>query len=94
MKINPVVKLNDGIVISWALALANMVMNPKCALIDREVFLETLDRELVNHFAALNVANQEERRAMLEMLAAACSEFSAFDTSAPLRAQKPEGRPS
>ena len=94
MQLQHVVKLSDGMVLSWALALANMVMNPRCALIDRTKFLENLDRELVKRFIELNEATDDERRAMLELLVAGSSEFSAFDTSAPLRASPPEGRVS
>ena len=94
LQLNPIVKLTDGIVVAWALTLANMTMNPKCALINREEFLENLDREFVKHFAELNEATPDERRARFEMLVAANSEFSAYDPSAPLRATTPEGRPS
>ena len=86
LRINPVVKLSDGLVIAWGLALANMTMNPKCALIDRTKFLENLDRELVQRLAEFGDCTDDERRARLEMLVAGASEFSAYDPSSPLRA--------
>ena len=88
LRINPVVKLSDGLVIAWGLALANMTMNPKCALIDRTKFLENLDRELVQRLAELGDCTDDERRARLEMLVAGASKFSAYDPSSPLRAGK------
>ena len=91
LRLNHIVKLGDGVVISWALALANMAMNPKCSLIEREAFLENLDRELVKRFAELKEASPDERHAMLELLVAGNSEFSAYDPSAPLRATQPAG---
>ena len=95
LRINPIVKLTDGLVVAWGLSLGIMTMNPRCALIDRHKFLETLDRELVLRREELADCTDDERRAKLEMIVAGCSEFSGYDTSAPLRAAgTPVGKPS
>ena len=89
--IKPVGRLNDGVVLSWALALANTTMNPRLLIADREKLHANLDKHITERLAALDAATPEQRRAMIEVLVAGSCEFSPYDTSAPLRAVPPEG---
>ena len=89
--IKPVGRLNDGEVLSWGLALACTMMNPRLIVADREKLHQNLDKHITERLAALGEATPEQRRAMLELLVAGSCEFSPYDTTAPLRAAPPEG---
>ena len=91
VKIKPVARLSDAVVVGWALALACTVMNPRLLVIDREVFIKRLDDAVVERREALDAATPEQRRAMLELLVAGSADVSPYDTTAPLRAVPPEG---
>ena len=91
LKLNPEVRLSDGVVISWGLALANLTMNPALSLIDRKALVQQINHEVVQHLAEFEGCDDDTRRAKIEMLIAGASEFSGYDTSAPLRAVPPEG---
>ena len=90
LKLNTEVRLTDGVVIAWGLALANLTMNPALSLIDRKALVEQINHEVIQHLAELE-SDDDTRRAKIEMLIAGASEFSGYDTSAPLRAVPPEG---
>ena len=94
LKLNTEVRLSDGVVIGWGLALACLTMNPELSLIDRKALVEQINHEVIQHLAELEGCDDDTRRAKIEMLIAGASEFSGFDTSAPLRAVPPEGRVS
>ncbi len=95
LKLNPEVELRDSVVLSFAVALATMAMSGHCAIIHREKFLGDLDREVVRHLADFANRTEDERRAMLDLLFAGSCEFSAYDTSSPIRAAgTPAGEPS
>ena len=91
LKLNLEVRLSDGIVIAWGLALANLTMNPNLSLIDRKALVQRINHEVVQHLAELGDCDDETRRAKIELFIAGASEFSGYDTSAPLRAVPPEG---
>ena len=44
--VNPDIKLGDGAVCEWALAMSNYLMNPRFSVIDREDFAVLLDKHL------------------------------------------------
>ena len=94
LKLNTEVRLTDGVVIAWGLALANLTMNPALSLIDRKALVEQINHEVIQHLAELESDDDDTRRAKIEMLIAGASEFSGYDTSAPLRAVPPEGMTS
>ena len=91
VQIRHVARLSDATVVGWALALANAVMNPRLLIIDREKFLKQLEGNLAKRLDAYEAAEPEQRRAMLELLVAASTDVSPYDTTAPLRATPPEG---
>ena len=90
LKLNTEVRLTDGVVIAWGLALANLTMNPALSLIDRKALVEQINQG--DSALAELESDDDTRRAKIEMLIAGASEFSGYDTSAPLRAVPPEGR--
>lgn len=89
MLVNPEIKLGDGLVIGWALALANYLMNPAFSVINRTDFAEKLDAQLA--LADLENCTPDQRRARIGLLIAKASESSGYNTSETLRAAKPEG---
>ena len=91
LRLNPDATLRDSVVLGFAVGIANMAMSGHCAIIDRKKFLETLDREVVRRMPEFAERTDDERRAMLGLIFAGCSEFSSYDASAPLRAVPPDG---
>ena len=89
--LNPDAILRDSVVLGFAVGIANLAMSGNCAIIDREKFLETLDREVVRRMPEFAERTDDERRAMLSLIFAGCSEFAPYDTNAPLRATPSEG---
>ena len=49
----PPVKLGDGLVISWALAMTNYLMNPKFSVIDTDNFTDRFFEQLEPNLADL-----------------------------------------
>ena len=94
LRINPDATLRDSVVLGFAVGLANLAMSGHCAIVDREKFLETLDREVVRRMPEFAQRTDDERRAMLSLIFAGCCEFSPYNTADPLRATAPEGAPS
>ena len=88
MLLNPAVKLTDGLVIGWGLALANFVMNPKFSVIDQEDFADKLFGHLEPY---MTEATGDEKRARINLCVAAASQVSGYDAEGPLRASSPEG---
>ena len=91
LKLNPEVRLSDGVVIAFGLVLANLTMTPDLSLINRKALVEQINHEVIQHLAEFGGDDDDTRRAKIEMLIAAASEFSGYDASAPLRAAPPEG---
>ena len=91
MIINPILKLGDGVVVSWALAMTNFLMNPKFSVIDREDFADKFDKVLAPHLAELSTCTDDERLARINLCVAAASQFSGYDAEGPLRAAPSEG---
>lgn len=94
LRLNPDAVLRDSVVLGFAVGIANLAMSGNCAIIDRDKFLETLDREVVRRMPEFADRTDDERRAMLSLIFAGCCEFSPYDTAAPLRAATPEGMTS
>ena len=91
MLINPIVKLGDGVVVGWALAMTNYLMNPRFSVIDREDFAEKFDKQLAPHLAELANCTDDERKTRIGLLVAAAAEVGGYNTSETLRAATPEG---
>ena len=91
LKLNPYVKLSDGVVLAWATALANLAMNPRCAIVDAQALKEKLFNDVIKRIPEFVKRSEEEQRALFGLMFANHCEFSAYDTSAPLRAVPPEG---
>ena len=95
LKLSKVANLSDGTVVGFALAMTLMLMKPEMALVDRTKFAALVDRELVARLDDLARRTPDERHALIDLIIAGCSEFSAYNPDSPLRAAKPEGeRPS
>ena len=94
LKLNPEVRLSDGVVIGFGLVLANLTMTPDLSLINRKTLVDQINHEVIQHLAELGDCDDDTRRAKIELLIAGASEFSGYDTSAPLRAAPTEGRSS
>ena len=84
MMVNPAVNLGDGLVVGWALALANFLMNPAFSVINRATFAEKLDAQLA--LVDLENCTQDQRRARIGLIIAASSESAGYNTSETLRA--------
>ena len=84
-------RLSDGVVLAWALALACTISKPRLLVIDREVFLNRLEKTLAERLEAYEAATPEQKRAQLELLVAASADVPPYDTTAPLRAVPPGG---
>ena len=74
---------SDGMVVAFALAMTELLMNPKFALIDREKFLGTLDREIAQRVPEFASRTPEDRMAFIDLLMASCCEFSAYNPDSP-----------
>ena len=81
----------DGMVVAFALTMTELLMNPKFALIDRQKFLTTLDREVARRVPEFASRTPEERLAFIDLLMASCCEFSAYHPDSPIKAAQTEG---
>ena len=86
LRLNPYVTLSDGVVIAWALALANLAMNPNCAIIDRKAMQEKLFNDVVRRIPEFVKRSEEEQRALFSLLFSSHCEFSAYDSDSPIKA--------
>ena len=86
LQINQAMVPSDGMVIAFALSMTELLLNPKFALIDRQKFLSTLDREIVRRVPEFASRTQEDRLAFIDLLMASCCEFSAYNPDSPLMA--------
>ena len=91
MAINPAIKLGDGLVISWALAMANHLMNPKFSVINREDFAAKFEAALGPMLPSLLLLTDDERREAIALLVAAASKLGGYNEAEGLRATPPEG---
>ena len=91
LKINRADVPSDGVVVGFALTMTEILMDPKFALIDREQFLGTLDREVAQRVPEFAARTPEDRRAFIELLMASCCEFSAYNPDSELLAAPTEG---
>ena len=91
MIINPIVKLGDGVVVGWALAMTNFVMNPRFSVIDRDDFADKLFAQLDPY---MTEATSDEKKARINLCVAAASQVSGYAAGDPLRGTTPEGRVS
>ena len=90
MVVNPALKLGDGLVISWALAMTNHLMNPDFSVINRHEFAAKFDALLAPMLAGLAECSDDERRAQIGLLVAAASELGGYGADEPLRAAQME----
>lgn len=86
--INPLVKLGDGVVLGWALAMTNYVMNPRFSVIDREDFADKLLTQLDPYMTG---STHDEKLARINLCVAAASQVSGYSADDPLRATASEG---
>ena len=91
LKINRADVPSDGVVVGFALTMTEILMDPKFALIDREKFLDILDRELAQRVPEFASRTPEERLAFIDLLMASCCEFSAYNPDSELLAAPTEG---
>ena len=78
--VSPVVKLGDGAVISWALAMTNYLMNPKFSVIDTEDFSERFMEKLDTVLADSENCTKDERLTRIRMAVAASSAVGGYNT--------------
>ena len=91
LRLNPEVTLSDGMVIAWSLALANLAMNPRCAIIDRKAMQKTLFNDVVRRIPEFAKRSEEEQRALFDLMFASHCEFSAYNPDSPIKAAQSEG---
>ena len=91
LKLNQEARLSDGVVIGFGLVLANLTMTPDLSLINRKTLVDQINHEVIQHLAEFGGDDDDTRRAKIELIIAAASEFSGYDASAPLRAAPSEG---
>ena len=95
LRLNPEVTLSDGLVIAWALALANLAMNPRCSIIDRKALEEKLFNDVVKRIPEFVKRSEEEQRALFGLMFSSHCEFSAYDSAGPIKAAATgTGKPS
>lgn len=94
LRINQAITLGDGMVIAFALTMTELLLNPKFALIDRQQFLDTFDREIIRRLPEFGKRTEAERRALLDLLLSSCCEFTAYDPDTVIKAAPVTGRPS
>ena len=87
----PRVKLGDGMVIGWALAMCNFLMNERFSVVDRYDFADKFFDQLEPHLADFADRTPDEIKAHIRMLAAASAELGGYNTADTLRAAKHEG---
>ena len=91
LKLNPYVTLSDGVVVAFGLFLANLAMNPRCAIIDRQAMQEKLFNEVVKRIPEFVKRSEDEQRALFDLMFGSHCEFSAYDKDSPIKAAQPEG---
>ena len=86
---------SDGIVVAFSLTMTELLMNPKFALIDRQKFLATMEREIVRRVPEFESRTVGDRMALIDLLMASCCEFSAYNPDSPIKAAgTPGGKPN
>ena len=91
VRVDPIVKLGDGAVIAWALAMTNHLMNPKFSVIDIEDFSERFMEKLDAVLADSENCTKDELVARIRMAVAASSAVGGYNTDDALRGSTPEG---
>ena len=91
VRVKPIVKLGDGAVIAWALAMTNHLMNPKFSVIDTEDFSERFMEKLDAVLADSENCTKDELLTRIRMAVAASSAVGGYNTDDTLRAATPEG---
>ena len=84
--------VSDADVVAFAIRAAAVMMTPRFAVVNRDQCAKLVDKELVMGMADFAGRPEPERLAMLDMILARSSEFSAFHSTSPLLAATPEGR--
>ena len=92
MLVNPVVKLTDGLVLSWALAMSTHLMDPRFSVIDREEFTEKFFKALAPHLATMADCTEDEQQARISLCVVAASQVGGYNTSEALKSEEPQGR--
>ena len=89
LQLNPDAPITASEVIDFALIVANAATAENEVVINREVLLEKLHRQVNENLEAFNAMAEDQRKALLEMIVATNATISPFDRSAPLRAATP-----
>ena len=71
---------------------ASLLLTPRYALVDRDVYARRVDRELVVGMSSFASRPESERLACLDLILARSAEFSGFHSTSPLMSATPEGR--
>ena len=89
LTINHEARLTDGVVVDFALAIANLTLSENVMLVDRRKFLGKVNEAVNRHIETLAKMEPDEREALIEMIIGAQATVSPIDASAPLRAAPP-----
>ena len=92
LRLTPAIVPSDGMVVALALTMTELLLNPKFSLIDRQKFLNILDREVVRRAPDFSSRTPEDRLAFIDLLMASCCELSAYDPVNRAREAAPEGQ--
>lgn len=91
LKLNPYVALSDGVVVAFGMALANLAMSPRHAIINRKAMQEKLFNDVIRRIPEFVKRSEEEQRALFGLMFSGHCEFSAYDNDGPIKAAAPEG---
>ena len=87
MVVNPPIKLGDGVVIQWALAMTNHLVNPQFSVINRQEFADKFESALAPMLTSLALIDDDERRTAIALLVSAASELGGYNRSEKKTAQ-------
>ena len=91
LQLNRVDVPSDGMVVAFSLKMAERLLTPPFALIDRRKFLTTMDKEIAQRVTEFASRTPEERLAFIDLLMASSCEFSAYSPDSPSLVAKTEG---
>ena len=87
----PAVKVGDGAVILWSLAMCDFIMNPKFSVVDTEDFAEQFMEKVDAVLADSENCTKDEMLARIRMAVAASSAVGGYNADDTLRAASPGG---
>lgn len=84
--LNPEANVTVSVVLDFALVIANLAVNERLMLIDRQKFRASLEREVNEKIELFTQLDADQRSALLDMLLATHAEIGPYQLDSPLRA--------